>query len=88
MRSLGALALECYPWHLSSALYTGTGKKLGLWPEKTVATAILYTIRFFSAKSLARNDGFLVATAALFLAGKVENQPRHLNDVMRHCFLE
>ncbi|XP_054812111.1 cyclin-T1-3-like isoform X3 [Prosopis cineraria] len=56
------------------------GMRLKL-PQVTIATAIIFCHRFFLRHSLARNDRKTIATACMFLAGKVEETPRPLKDV-------
>ncbi|KAJ7543981.1 hypothetical protein O6H91_09G060800 [Diphasiastrum complanatum] len=51
-------------------------------PQVTIATAIVLCHRFFLRQSHARNDKFMVATVCMFLAGKVEETPRPLRDVI------
>ncbi|XP_050131718.1 cyclin-T1-4-like isoform X3 [Malus sylvestris] len=58
------------------------GLRLDL-PQTTIATAMVLCHRFFSRRSHACHDRFLIATAALFLAAKSEETPRPLNTVLR-----
>ncbi|KAI9086954.1 hypothetical protein K1719_031115 [Acacia pycnantha] len=51
-------------------------------PQVTIATAIIFCHRFFLRHSLARNDRRIIATVCMFLAGKVEETPRPLKDVI------
>ncbi|KAG6512052.1 hypothetical protein ZIOFF_030145 [Zingiber officinale] len=51
-------------------------------PQVTIATAIVFCHRFFLRQSHARNDRRTVATVCMFLAGKVEESPRPLKDVI------
>ncbi|KAL9240148.1 hypothetical protein vseg_014400 [Gypsophila vaccaria] len=51
-------------------------------PQVTIATAIIFCHRFYLRQSHARNDRKTVATACMFLAGKVEETPRPLKDVI------
>ncbi|KAF7834632.1 Cyclin-T1-5 [Senna tora] len=51
-------------------------------PQVTIATAIIFCHRFFLRHSLARNDRRTIATVCMFLAGKVEETPRPLKDVI------
>jgi cyclin T len=57
------------------------GKKLKL-PQLAIATAIVFFHRFFARESYKRYDRIVVATACLFLAGKVEEAPKKLNQVI------
>jgi len=57
------------------------GKKLKL-PQLAIATAIVFFHRFFARQSYKRYDRIVVATACLFLAGKVEEAPKKLNQVI------
>ncbi|CAI9763734.1 unnamed protein product [Fraxinus pennsylvanica] len=51
-------------------------------PQVTIATAIIFCHRFFHLQSHAKNDRRMVATVCMFLAGKVEETPRPLKDVI------
>ncbi|KAL5542553.1 hypothetical protein UlMin_010263 [Ulmus minor] len=51
-------------------------------PQVTIATAIIFCHRFFLRQSLAKNDRRTIATVCMFLAGKVEETPRPLKDVI------
>ncbi|CAL5051860.1 unnamed protein product [Urochloa decumbens] len=51
-------------------------------PQVTIATAIVFCHRFFLRQSHAKNDRRTVATVCMFLAGKVEETPRPLRDVI------
>lgn len=51
-------------------------------PQITIATAIMFCHRFYLRQSHAKNDRRTIATACMFLAGKVEETPRPLKDVI------
>ncbi|KAM2606729.1 hypothetical protein TB2_035379 [Malus domestica] len=51
-------------------------------PQVTIATAIIFCHRFFLCQSHAKNDRWTIATVCMFLAGKVEETPRPLKDVI------
>jgi hypothetical protein len=51
-------------------------------PNITATTAQLILHRFYYRKSFIRCEALTVATAALFLAGKIEENPRKLKDVV------
>ncbi|VAH33445.1 unnamed protein product [Triticum turgidum subsp. durum] len=51
-------------------------------PQVTIATAIVFCHRFFLRQSHAKNDRQTIATVCMFLAGKVEETPRPLKDVV------
>ncbi|KAL1205234.1 Cyclin-T1-4 [Cardamine amara subsp. amara] len=51
-------------------------------PQVTIATSIIFCHRFFIRQSHARNDRRTIATVCMFLAGKVEETPRPLKDVI------
>uniref|UniRef100_A0A803Q2T9 B-like cyclin n=1 Tax=Cannabis sativa TaxID=3483 RepID=A0A803Q2T9_CANSA len=51
-------------------------------PQVTIATAIIFCHRFFHRQSHAKNDRRTIATACMFLAGKVEETPRLLKEVI------
>ncbi|PNY07458.1 cyclin t1 [Trifolium pratense] len=52
-------------------------------PQTTIGTSMVLCHRFFIRRSHACHDRFLIATAALFLAGKSEESPCPLNNVLR-----
>ena len=51
-------------------------------PQLTIATAIVFYHRFYSRQSYDCYDRFRVATTCLFLAGKVEETPKKIKDVV------
>ncbi|WOL05099.1 cyclin-T1-3-like [Canna indica] len=51
-------------------------------PQVTIATAVVFCHRFFLRQSHAKNDRRTIATVCMFLAGKVEETPRPLKDVI------
>uniref|UniRef100_A0A0E0BFJ7 Cyclin-like domain-containing protein n=1 Tax=Oryza glumipatula TaxID=40148 RepID=A0A0E0BFJ7_9ORYZ len=51
-------------------------------PQVTIATAIVFCHRFFLRQSHAKNDRRTIATVCMFLAGKVEETPKLLKDVI------
>ncbi|KAF7842492.1 cyclin-T1-3-like isoform X1 [Senna tora] len=51
-------------------------------PQVTIATAIVFCHRFYIQQSHAKNDRRIIATVCMFLAGKVEETPRPLKDVI------
>ncbi|CAK8561376.1 unnamed protein product [Lathyrus sativus] len=51
-------------------------------PQVTIASAIIFCHRFFLRQSHAKNDRKIIATVCMFLAGKVEETPRPLKDVI------
>nr|GFC11478.1 cyclin-T1-3-like isoform X1 [Tanacetum cinerariifolium] len=51
-------------------------------PQVTIATAIIFCHRFFLRQSHAKNDRRTIATICMFLAGKVEETPRPLKDLI------
>ncbi|KAL3850391.1 hypothetical protein ACJIZ3_012273 [Penstemon smallii] len=57
------------------------GMKLKV-PQVTIATAMIFCHRFFLRQSHAKNDRRTIATVCMFLAGKVEETPRPLKDVI------
>ncbi|KAG9447957.1 hypothetical protein H6P81_014085 [Aristolochia fimbriata] len=57
------------------------GMKLKV-PQVTIATAIVFCHRFFLRQSHAKNDRRTIATVCMFLAGKVEETPHPLKDVI------
>lgn len=65
----------------ASEFLQNTGMKLRL-PQLTIATAVVYFQRFYVVHSLKKFDIFKMAATALFLAGKVEESPKKLRDVI------
>eukprot|EP00873_Tetraselmis_striata_P002946 jgi/Tetstr1/423210/TSEL_001330.t1 len=61
----------------------GEGLKI---PQPTIATAVVFCHRYFAVKSMKRNDRFIVATACLFLACKVEECLRRVQKVLEMCY--
>ncbi|XP_062202241.1 cyclin-T1-4-like isoform X2 [Phragmites australis] len=57
------------------------GMKLKV-PQVTIATAMVFCHRFYLRQSHAKNDRRTIATVCMFLAGKVEETPRPLKDVI------
>ncbi|CAA0815449.1 Cyclin-T1-5 [Striga hermonthica] len=51
-------------------------------PQVTIATAIIFCHRFFLRQSHVKNERRTIATVCMFLAGKVEETPRPLKDVI------
>ncbi|KAG8093264.1 hypothetical protein GUJ93_ZPchr0012g21198 [Zizania palustris] len=51
-------------------------------PQVTIATAIVFCHRFYLRQSHSKNDRRTIATVCMFLAGKVEETPRPLKDVI------
>ncbi|KAJ1265370.1 hypothetical protein BS78_08G071700 [Paspalum vaginatum] len=51
-------------------------------PQVTIATAMVFCHRFYLRQSHAKNDRRIIATVCMFLAGKVEETPRPLKDVI------
>ncbi|CAI8586404.1 unnamed protein product [Vicia faba] len=64
------------------AFLQNLGTRLEL-PQTTIGTSMVLCHRFFVRQSHACHDRFLIATAALFLAGKSEESPCPLNNVLR-----
>ena len=60
------------------------GRQLRM-PPWAIATAILYCHKFFSLKSINKNDRFLIASACLHLGAKVQEAPKSIKDVIREC---
>ncbi|KAM7256610.1 hypothetical protein ACFE04_012351 [Oxalis oulophora] len=51
-------------------------------PQVTIATAVIFCHRFFIRQSHAKNDRRTIATVCMFLAGKVEETPRGLKELI------
>jgi len=58
-----------------------TGMKLSL-PQLTIATAIVFFHRFYATRKFSEFDRHIIATTCLFLAGKVEETPKKLRDII------
>jgi len=58
-------------------------------PQLTIATAVVFCHKFFANHSHKQrgNERFVIATACLFLAGKVEETPKALRDVVKTALL-
>jgi cyclin T len=54
-------------------------------PPWAITTAALYCHTFFSLKSMKKNDRFLIASACLHLAAKVQEAPKSIKDVIHAC---
>lgn len=52
-------------------------------PKLTTATAQVFFHRFFVRQSFKVHDRYMIATACLFLSGKVEETPKRLNEIVR-----
>ena len=62
-------------------------QKLNLVSDRIViATATTYLHRFFELQSMKQHDRFVIGLACVFLACKVEEQPRHIKDIISHYF--
>jgi cyclin T len=59
------------------------------FPQLTIATAVVFCHRYFSRHSFSNkaNDIKIIATACLFLAGKVEETPRSLSEMVQKTYL-
>lgn len=57
-------------------------------PKWVVSTASFFFHRFYSVRSMKRNERALVCSACLFLACKVEECFRDLESVVRHCYVK
>ncbi|KGN62623.1 cyclin-T1-3 [Cucumis sativus] len=57
------------------------GMKLKV-PQVTIASAMMLCHRFYMRQSHAKNDWQTIGTASIFLACKIEETPRFLNDVV------
>lgn len=58
------------------------GQKLKV-PQTTIATAQVYFHRFYMYRAFTKYDKKELASCCLFLAGKVEDTPKRLNDILR-----
>ncbi|KAM6598806.1 hypothetical protein CsatA_018415 [Cannabis sativa] len=75
------LKKETYLRKLYCTFLQDLGMRLKV-PQVTIATAIIFCHRFFLRQSHAKNDRRTIATVCMFLAGKVEETPRPLKDVI------
>eukprot|EP00850_Spirogloea_muscicola_P019363 SM000189S04080 [mRNA] locus=s189:275431:278462:+ [translate_table: standard] len=76
------LSREIYLRKSYCAFLQDLGMRLGV-PQITIATSIVFCHRFFLRQSHLKNDRFMIATICMFLAGKVEETPKSLKDVIR-----
>jgi len=74
-------AAEMQQRRKTCAFISDAGQKLRL-PQLTIATAIVFFHRFFIRQSFKQHDRSVVAKTCLFLAGKVEETPKKLRDVI------
>ncbi|KAL9655835.1 hypothetical protein ABK040_000898 [Willaertia magna] len=51
-------------------------------PQLTIATSLIYFHRFYTRFEFQKYDRFIVAAACLFLAGKVEETPKKIKDIL------
>eukprot|EP00884_Botryococcus_braunii_P019213 jgi/Botrbrau1/5976/Bobra.104_1s0007.2 len=75
--------------HYCRRMYVGLIQDAGMQlrlPQGTISTAIMFCHRYYAVKSMVKNDRFIMATASLFLAGKADETPKALRDVMKACF--
>lgn len=61
------------------------GQKLRL-SQFVIATAIVFFHRFYACRSFKEHDAYTIGTTCLFLAGKVEESPRKLKDVVGETY--
>ncbi|KAM7521153.1 hypothetical protein LguiB_020115 [Lonicera macranthoides] len=59
-----------------------TNKIEYIWPQVTIAIAMMLCHRFYIRQSHAKNDWQTIGTACMFLACKSEETPRCLNDLL------
>jgi len=62
------------------------GMKLRL-PQLTIATAVIFFHRFYARHRFKDYDRYAIATTSLFLAGKVEETPKKLRDVIEVTYM-
>ncbi|WIA39420.1 hypothetical protein OEZ86_005522 [Tetradesmus obliquus] len=60
------------------------GKALGV-PQWAIYTAVFICHHYFIKRSMQKNDRYLVATACLYLASKVQETPKYLRDVIKEA---
>jgi len=63
------------------AFLQDAGMKLRL-PQLTIATAVIFFHRFYARYRFREYDRYMIGTTCLFLAGKVEETPKKLKDVI------
>ncbi|KAJ4834360.1 hypothetical protein Tsubulata_038383 [Turnera subulata] len=61
------------------------GKEIEL-PQVAIACALMLCHRFYMRQSHAKNDWQTIATASIFLAGKLEETPRKLGDIVMKAY--
>eukprot|EP01119_Soliformovum_irregulare_P004460 TRINITY_DN15472_c0_g1_i1.p1 TRINITY_DN15472_c0_g1~~TRINITY_DN15472_c0_g1_i1.p1 ORF type:complete len:261 (-),score=49.93 TRINITY_DN15472_c0_g1_i1:255-989(-) len=62
-----------------------SGVRLKL-PQLTIATAILFFHRFYIRNKIKDFDRYIIGTVCMFLAAKVEDTPKRLNDVLLETY--
>jgi cyclin T len=67
------------------AFMQDVGRKLRL-PQLTISTAIVFFHRFFRMHNYEDYDRYLVSLTALFLAGKVEETPKKLQQIIEGTY--
>ncbi|GHP11455.1 hypothetical protein PPROV_001018300 [Pycnococcus provasolii] len=80
-----SLERENYERRTYVSFIAEAGQLLG-YPQLTLATATVFCHRFYTRRSLSEHDRYLVAMTCLFLAGKVEESPKPLRDVLYVCY--
>ncbi|KAF8064481.1 CYCT1-1 [Scenedesmus sp. PABB004] len=53
--------------------------------QLTIYTAVFLCHHYFAKRSMKRNDRYLIATACLYLACKVQETPKYLRDVIKQA---
>lgn len=66
----------------SSSVYLATVGRELKFPQLTIATAMVYFRRYYMVHSLKKIDAFHMAAACLFVAGKVEETPKKIRDLL------
>jgi len=70
-----------------ACLYMQHAGALLKFPQITTVTSIVFFHRFFSRRSLATYDRYVIATTCLYLAAKVAESPRKIRDIINVAFL-
>jgi len=76
---------ECKLRRAACAFLSEAGGSLKM-PQLTIATATIFFHRFFAIHSMKNFDKDAVSMTCLFLAGKVEETPRKLKNVIDNCW--
>jgi transcription initiation factor TFIIIB Brf1 subunit/transcription initiation factor TFIIB len=73
-------------WHSTLSVITKLGKKLN-FRQRVIATAIVFFRRFYIKNSYCETDPFIVIAACCYVAGKAEESPVHIKNMVAEARL-